>query len=259
MKTSPKGVAAIALHEGVVTRAYKDTAGVWTIGVGHTASAGKPFPKAGMTITRQEAFDILARDLGVFEPRVTKRMGRLRQTAFDGAVSFDFNTGAIHKASWPKHYLVGAMSFAEKSLKSWNKAGGRVVQGLVNRRAAEANLIFRGKYPAGIGEVVLSPPTDNPSAPDDKEAVTEYQGQLAALGYAVGPVDGIRGPKTIAAVKAFQKDHDLVVDGIVGPATRATLANALNKQPDDPGVDPERPSEPATDGWLIRFFRWLFG
>jgi lysozyme len=44
MNTSEEGVAFIAAQEGLVTRAYRDAAGIWTIGVGHTAAAGPPIP-----------------------------------------------------------------------------------------------------------------------------------------------------------------------------------------------------------------------
>ena len=78
MKTSERGVAFIAAQEGVVTRAYRDVAGVWTIGIGHTAAAGPPKPVAGMTISRADAFRILADDLGrVFEPRVRAALGEV--------------------------------------------------------------------------------------------------------------------------------------------------------------------------------------
>ncbi len=233
MKTSTKGVAAIAGHEGVVTKAYKDVAGIWTIGVGHTAFAGPPKPVPGMRITRQEAFDILARDLSRFEARVNRELPNVPQHVFDGAVSFDFNTGGIHRASWVGKYQAGDMAGAEASLKLWNKAGGRVVRGLINRRKAEADLIFRGRYPGG-------PAVERP----DRDTVKAYQQQLAALGYyPTSLIDGIRGPKTVAAVKEFQTDADLVVDGIVGPATRAALDIALKMPPqpipDDPGPVPK--------------------
>ena len=74
MRTSERGVAFIAALEGVVTRAYRDVAGVWTIGVGHTAAAGPPKPVAGMTISRAEAFRILAGDLPRYEARVDRAL-----------------------------------------------------------------------------------------------------------------------------------------------------------------------------------------
>lgn len=258
MKTSDKGVAFIAAHEGVVTKAYRDVAGVWTIGVGHTASAGPPKPVAGMTISRDEAFRILADDLGkVFEPRVRKALGEVPQHVFDGAVSFDFNTGAIDRASWVAAYKRGDMAAAERSLKLWNKAGGRVVTGLVRRRSEEADLIFRGRY--GSSAAV---PEAAPSASTSSDDVADYQRQLAALGFDPGPVDGIRGAKTRAAVEAFQKAMGLFVDGIVGPATRAALQRAGEKveaapavapapQPDD--ADPASPEPAGIAGPVLVF------
>lgn len=214
MHVSEKGVAFIATHEGVVTRAYRDVAGVWTIGVGHTAAAGPPIPKAGMTITREEALALLARDLPRYERRVEAALPGVPQAVFDGAVSFDFNTGAIHRASWVAAYRDGRPGVARAGLMQWTKAGGRTIAGLVRRREAEARLIFDGTY----GEHAAA------GAAQASAEVAACQRQLARLGFYKGAVDGIAGPATRAAVVAYQRTHpDLVADGIVGPATRASL------------------------------------
>ena len=55
------------------------------------------------------------------------------------------------------------------------------------------------------------------------EDVKELQSKLESLGYDVGPIDGIFGPLTENAVKQFQKDNGLVIDGIVGQETYAAL------------------------------------
>jgi lysozyme len=201
MKTSLRGMAFIAAQEGVVTRAYRDVAGVWTIGVGHTAAAGPPKPLGGMTISRDEALAILARDLPRYESRVTAALPDCAQAAFDGAVSFDFNTGAIDRASWVAALRAGDEGRARQQLALWNKAGGKVVAGLVKRRAAEARLILDGDYGDGLA-----------TTPGDAVAA-----DLAALGY--------RGDD---AVLRYQRAHpDLVPDGIAGPATRAAVARDL--------------------------------
>jgi len=56
--------------------------------------------------------------------------------------------------------------------------------------------------------------------------VLDLQAKLVALGYAPGDLDAEYGPATAGAVRAFQRDHHLEVDGIVGPVTRAALAAA---------------------------------
>ena len=53
--------------------------------------------------------------------------------------------------------------------------------------------------------------------------VKQVQQILQGQGYNVGPVDGIYGPQTQAAVQAFQKSKGLIPDGIVGPLTWAAL------------------------------------
>lgn len=52
------------------------------------------------------------------------------------------------------------------------------------------------------------------------------QERLDALGYSPGPLDGLYGVATMSAVIAFQRDHGLVPDGIVGKLTRAALRRA---------------------------------
>ena len=58
---------------------------------------------------------------------------------------------------------------------------------------------------------------------DPVEEISGVQARLNNLGYDSGPVDGIQGPITTAAVKAFQEENNLKVDGIVGPRTRGKL------------------------------------
>lgn len=69
MKTSAAGRAAIASREGCILTAYRDSAGVLTIGVGHTTAAGEPKVTAPMKITAAQADEILSRDLAGVETR----------------------------------------------------------------------------------------------------------------------------------------------------------------------------------------------
>jgi len=160
MKTSQRGINDLILSEGLETKVYKDSVGVWTIGVGHTAAAGPPAPKAGMTITRQEAIDLLAKDLAKYEATVNKILPDVPQNVFDGAVSFHFNTGSIAKATWPKLYKAGKLKEAKSSFLTWNKPPE-----IMKRRKREASLIFDGIYATKpvVGQPQVS---DQPVIPD---------------------------------------------------------------------------------------------
>jgi lysozyme len=138
--TSPDGRKAIAQREGNKLTAYKDSIGIWTIGVGHTAAAGNPAPRAGMTITAAESDEILSRDLRLFEKAVRDAVTvPLAQHEFDALVSLAFNigAGAFAKSTLVKKLNAGDRAGAANAFLSWNKAGGKVLKGLATRRAAE--------------------------------------------------------------------------------------------------------------------------
>lgn len=67
-----------------------------------------------------------------------------------------------------------------------------------------------------------------PAPPYALTTTRGVQGALLELGYDVGPVDGVMGPRTRAAVMAYQRAVGLTADGVVGRMTRAALASALD-------------------------------
>lgn len=69
MKTSPGDCALIEGREGVVLSAYKDSAGILTIGVGHTSAAGVPKVVDGMKNSAKQASEIITRDLACLRKR----------------------------------------------------------------------------------------------------------------------------------------------------------------------------------------------
>lgn len=230
MRISEPGLAMLEAEEGVVLRAYRCPAGVWTIGAGLTAASGVVTPCAGMFITPARASALLEAALQKnYEPAVDRAMlrGAPVQHEFDAGVMFHFNTGAIGRASWVKAWIADNAGAARKGLAAWNKGGGKVLPGLVKRRAREADLLLMGVYIP-----VKAPPaavTATGSArialPLSAEEFSAARAALAGLGYAVG-TDPIR--ITAQAVRAFQRDHDLTVDGILGRATLSTLQRRLD-------------------------------
>lgn len=94
LRMSADGRAKLIQREGFKTKAYRDSVGVWTVGVGHTAAAGPPIPHPGMEITRAQVDEILSRDLGQYESAVNASVRvPLTQGQFDALVSFCFNIG----------------------------------------------------------------------------------------------------------------------------------------------------------------------
>lgn len=137
---SPAGRALISQREGNKLRAYKDSVGILTIGVGHTSAAGPPTVTAGMTITAAESDAILSRDLAKFEAAVRDAVTiPLRQVEFDALVSLAFNIGdgAFAKSTLVKKLNAGHRAGAANAFLSWVKAQGKTLKGLQTRRVAE--------------------------------------------------------------------------------------------------------------------------
>jgi lysozyme len=177
MKTSAEGINHIREFEGERLTAYRCSAGVLTIGVGHTSAAGAPDVCEGMTITAAESSTILARDLASFELGVERMLEvRVSQNQFDILVSFAFNCGlgALKKSTLLKRVNEGNFDAVPAELMKWTKAGGKEVAGLVRRRRAEAKL-WRGvdtNQPVDILEARLKPeqPKASKSITQSKEA-----------------------------------------------------------------------------------------
>lgn len=145
MKTSAAGRKFIEQWEESgkpLLKARWDNLGkCWEIGFGHTSAAGPPRVYPGMTITPQQADDILASDLAGVEINVNHHVrADLNQNEFDALVSFDFNTGGLSRSSVLRAVNMNAFDSVADDLLMWDHAGGHFVQGLYNRRVAEGKL-----------------------------------------------------------------------------------------------------------------------
>lgn len=146
MKTNQAGVNLIKEFEGFRSKAYKCPAGVWTIGFGHTSAAGSPMVKSGMSVSPEEAEAILRRDLKQYEDAVSASIKvELTSNQFSACVSLCYNIGAgnFGKSSVVRFCNKKQFKQAADAFALWNKAGGKVLPGLVRRRAAEASLFSK--------------------------------------------------------------------------------------------------------------------
>lgn len=214
MAISPMGLDFVVRHEGFVSTAYRDVAGVWTLGTGFTNGSsvavsilGKIGP--GKTVTRAQNDRVLAeafrREYG---PPVDRAMPGSPQHALDAGYSYCFNCGpGAMSDKWVGLWRSGMKYEAGQQLKvSRITAKGKWLKGLANRRAAEAKLLVSGDY----GYAAPAPSAD-------------YHAKLRDLGY--------------ASVLAFQKHHPhLVNDGILGRATKAQIDRDIAARKEGAGV-----------------------
>ncbi|MFT0892755.1 lysozyme [Pseudochelatococcus sp. G4_1912] len=138
-KVTPFVIEKLKQWEGCRLTVYRDPAGIWTIGYGHTG----PDVKLGMQITQAQADKLLMDDLARFELAVDRLVKvPLTDNQFGALVSFAFNVGvhAFQQSTLLRKLNKGGYSAVPAELSRWNKVGSKVLDGLVNRRAAEADL-----------------------------------------------------------------------------------------------------------------------
>jgi len=164
----------ISKAEADVLASYQDSGGVWTVGVGHTGS--DVFPN--MTITQAQSDEFLRVDLG---DAVTKLYTRVSAAAINiltdheyaAILSFVFNVGA---GDWTifRDIEAGQLDAVPSQLARFIYAGGKRLQGLVNRRAAETALWNTADAGAALAVLKASPASysQGPSASDTAKLIT---------------------------------------------------------------------------------------
>lgn len=150
MRMSPAGTEWLAAWEGgVQARVYLDSAGYRTIGVGHLIMDGEEY-EDGVEYDRADLLRLFHDDdLAEAEEAVSRLVSRvLLPHQFDALVSFTFNCGAtaFRRSTLLRRIESGDFDDVPRQLARWNKAGGRVVRGLVRRRDAEGVAFSRGEY-----------------------------------------------------------------------------------------------------------------
>lgn len=141
MKISEEGISLIKKFEGCELRAYLDAVDVPTIAYGRTKDV-----KIGDICTQQQAEDWLEEELVEYAGYVEKAVTvPLEQNQFDALVSWTYNLGPsnLNRSTALKLLNMSEYDGVPAQLKRWNKAGGKVLEGLVRRREAEAEM-FKG-------------------------------------------------------------------------------------------------------------------
>ena len=138
MKISEEGLSELAQREGVRTKAYRDTRGIWTIGIGHTSAAGPPDVYEGLELTTEQVMDLFAKDIGQYEDCVNSSVkSELTQNQFDALVSICYNigTGGFSKSSIVRDINSGAdLRTIDSAIMMWNKPSE-----ILSRRQSEVN------------------------------------------------------------------------------------------------------------------------
>ena len=164
------GLDLIRRFEGLRLAAYQDSVGVWTIGYGHTPA------QPGQTISSAQA-EALLRDDADKAAQVVARLVTvpISQDQLDALTSFVFNLGgeAFRKSTLLKKLNAQDYAGAANEFGRWVHAGGKVLPGLVRRRAEEAKLFGKGKpmLPLAAAAIQILTPLLSSKA---QEAVTKH-------------------------------------------------------------------------------------
>lgn len=148
MNISNRGIQLLKDFEGLRLNAYKCSAGVATIGYGSCFYPDKSNVKMGDVLRDKEEAEILLIntlvDYDIYVSKYTRSV-KLTQYQFDALVCFAFNVGLgnLSKSTLLKMVLSNPNDpKIPAEFAKWNKAGGKVVQGLVKRRQKEGELYF---------------------------------------------------------------------------------------------------------------------
>lgn len=222
-KIGQAGLALIKQFEGCRLAAYQCSAGVWTIGYGHTAGVHK-----GMKITQAQAEEYLKHDVAKFEkyvnnPSYVPFTDKLNQNQFDALVSFAFNLG---QGNVKKLCTGRVMNQIPSAMQQYCKAAGKTLPGLQRRRKAEAAL-YNKKVESCTGVTITTVKES-----EDYSMNTIKKGSkgksVKVWQIIIGTTaDGNFGSGTENMTKTWQKNHGLTVDGIVGKNSWKTGLESL--------------------------------
>ncbi|BEN78636.1 lysozyme [Serratia marcescens] len=145
MQISKSGIELIKRFEGLRLKAYQDSVGVWTIGYGWTQPVDGKKVGPGMQIVQATADRLLKCGVVQYEQGVNLLVKvKITQSQFDALVSFAYNLGlrSLSTSTLLKKLNAGDKQGAADEFGKWVNAGGKRLDGLVVRRAAERELFL---------------------------------------------------------------------------------------------------------------------
>lgn len=225
MPINAAGLDLVKRKEGLRLTAYKCAAGVWTIGWGHTGKVDGKKICSGMTITRARAESLLAADLAKFwgyvnDPAYVPLTKKLNSNQKSALCSFAFNCGSNNLRTLCNGRTAAQIADA---MLLYDKANGKVLPGLAQRRKEERALFLSGKNVpvTNVGSKAKGEKHDmNTLRMGDSGQQVRVLQIVLNTKYGVRlTIDGDFGEKTKAAVMKVQRDYGLTVDGVVGPKT----------------------------------------
>jgi len=147
MKLNRKGIDLIKKYEGFSDKAYLCPASILTYGYGSTRKIDGTPVKKGDRINLVDAEKLLIKETAEFAKGVTRLLGsvQLNENQFSALVSFAYNLGLsnLEKSTLLKIIKADPNSpLIQSQFLRWNKANGKVLNGLTNRRKEESQLYF---------------------------------------------------------------------------------------------------------------------
>ncbi|MBE8812223.1 lysozyme [Serratia marcescens] len=145
MNISKSGIELIKCFEGLRLKAYQDSVGVWTIGYGWTQPVDGKKVGPGMQIDQAIADRLLKCGVVQYEQGVNQLVKvKITQGQFDALVSFAYNLGlrSLSTSTLLQKLNAGDTQGAADQFGRWVNAGGKRLDGLVARRAAEREMFL---------------------------------------------------------------------------------------------------------------------
>ncbi len=184
MNINAAGLDLLTRYEDFRPKPYDDGTGTLTIGYGHTRTKIMP-----ASVTEEEAKELLREDLNYFQEILYSQVRvPLNENQFSALLSFVYNVGEgnLRNSTLLKKLNNANYGAASNEFEKWKKGGGKVLTGLVRRRAAEQQL-FRTPPPAVVdvqivpASALITAALADPATGEVSEANQKVEINAAAL------------------------------------------------------------------------------